>query len=123
MKKIILIACLLPVFFGCEGNDDAQKEPKKSREPEKIALKCGNYDVGIELTDKELVSASINGEKIEMRRAVAASGEKYEGRGAVVSASLLVHRSPQGEGGWNKDSDWSLSLDGGRQISCRQIRK
>ena len=105
MKKIILAACLLPVLFGCDCGDEG------SRETEKTALKCGIYDVKIEIVGKDFLKTSINGEKIEMRHAVSADGAKYEGKGAVVSAAL-----------WNKGTNWMLLLDDGRPIDCKVLK-
>ena len=84
--------------------------PKK--EPERFSLKCGKYSVAVEIVDKDKLNAAINGEKIQMFSAISASGAKYDGRGAVVKASL-----------WNKGRNWSLIINNGRMIECKSLKK
>jgi membrane-bound inhibitor of C-type lysozyme len=103
MIKIIAVLGLW-VLAGC--GDDAP-----SFISEKIALKCGSYDVAIETVDADTINTAINGEKIEMHREITASGAKYTGDGAVVSASM-----------WNKGEDWTLIISG-RSISCKPLKK
>lgn len=102
MKKTIIMLGILAsgLTAGC-----GEKTPPT---PKKIALKCGNYDVAIEMVDKDTLKTAINGEKIEMFRAISASGAKYDGRGAATSVSL-----------WNKGEKWSLLLNNGRPIECK----
>jgi membrane-bound inhibitor of C-type lysozyme len=108
MKRISKLAVLAAVLLG--GCDST---PPPQAETQKIALKCGNYDVAIEVADADTLNTAINGEKITMYRAISASGAKYDGKGAAVSASL-----------WNKGENWSLIVNNGSTISCKtQNRK
>jgi membrane-bound inhibitor of C-type lysozyme len=101
-KAAIMLAASL-ILAGCDGG--------KPIEHKKYALKCGSYDVAIETVDADTLKTAINGEKITMNRAVSASGAKYQGKGAAISAGL-----------WNKDGDWSLEI-GGRAVSCKPLKK
>jgi len=108
MKIIAMVLSLIPVLFGC----DNQSAEEKTREPERIALTCGRFEVVVKkIPGADTLKATINGEEIQMNQVEAASGARYAGRGAVVSASL-----------WSHGANWSLSLDRGRPISCRSLR-
>ncbi|MDR1027006.1 MAG: MliC family protein [Rickettsiales bacterium] len=101
MKKLALVASVF--LAACES-------PKK--EPERFQLKCGKYAVAVEVADADTLNTAVNGEKIQMFSAVSASGAKYEGKGAVVKASL-----------WNKGANWSLIINNGRMIDCKSLKK
>jgi membrane-bound inhibitor of C-type lysozyme len=79
---------------------------------EQTALKCGNYDVAIEMVDRDTLNTAINGEKIRMNSAVSASGARYEGKGAAVSVAL-----------WNKGQNWMLIINDGAAIDCKPSAK
>ena len=107
MRKIAAFFGLL-VLFGC--NDENSSENKKITQ---IYLKCGLYDVVVEPLqgDSDAIQTAINGEKIRMNRAANASGNKFEGRGAVAKVSIL-----------NKNDRWSLSIDNGGYIYCSRVK-
>jgi membrane-bound inhibitor of C-type lysozyme len=102
MKKMKTLAVASLVLAACDG-----AAPKV----EKYALKCGSYDVSVEVASPDTLKTAINGEKITMGREISASGARYVGKGAAVSAEL-----------WNKGQDWSLDI-GGRFISCKSLKK
>lgn len=104
--RLSRIMVTLLVLTACDGSN----APKS----EKVALNCNGYNVTVELgsSDRDTLQAVINGEKITMHSVISASGAKYEGRGAAVTAVL-----------WNKGKDWSLGLNDGKLISCKPSAK
>jgi hypothetical protein len=107
MRKVAAFIGLL-VLFGC--SDENTPDNKKITQ---ISLKCGLYDVVVEPLqgDTDTIQTAINGEKIRMNRATDASGNKFEGRGAVAKVSIL-----------NKGDKWSLSIDNGGYIYCSKLQ-
>jgi membrane-bound inhibitor of C-type lysozyme len=106
-KAAIMLAAASLVLAGCDCDCDCG-EPRR---PNKYSLKCGSYDVAIEIADADTLKTAINGEKITMNRAISANGAKYQGKGAAISAGLR-----------NKGGDWSLEI-GGRAASCKSLKK
>ncbi|MDR2770110.1 MAG: MliC family protein [Rickettsiales bacterium] len=106
MKKACMIAILAAGLAAC----DEAPQPEQAKEPERVALKCGKYDVAIEISDADTLNAAVNGEKITMSAAVSADGAKYEGKGRAASATL-----------WSKGKNWSLSINGGGLTDCKPV--
>lgn len=102
MKKIISAALLAAALAACDNGGEY-----KGPDTKKFVLKCGSYDVAVEVGAGDVLNTTVNGEKITMKPVVSASGSKYEGKGAATSAYL-----------WNKGLDWALGI-GKDHIDCK----
>lgn len=69
---------------------------------------CGAYDVTMELADDgDMLHAVLNGDAVDLTRAVAASGAKYQG---VLNDTTVIL--------WEKGENWTLMLDEDIVIEC-----
>lgn len=86
--------------------------PESPEIRETFALKCGGYDVVIEVVSGDTLNTTLNGEKIRMNRAISASGAKYEGKGAAVLAAM-----------WSKGDNWTLHINDEVVHDCKPVAK
>lgn len=93
MQKILfpLIAAL--VLVGCNQSDDT--------------MKCGAYDVKIEQHENS-ITATLNGDSVELMQAIAASGVRYVG--ILNDTEVML---------WNKGTDWTLFIDNDEPAECK----
>lgn len=97
MKKLFLIFGLCAVVAACEKQDD-----------NRVARSCGEYNVEMTFSqDGETMSAVINGDNLEMERAISASGARYVGILNDTTVTL-----------WGKGEDWTMFLNDEEPIFC-----
>ncbi len=90
--------CVSVALAGCHANDRA----------EKIVRQCGDYRVEMSFSDDgSKMTASINGDGVELENVVSASGAKYDGMLNDTAVTL-----------WGKGDDWMMILDDDMLIEC-----
>ncbi len=92
-RHLFLIPCSLFLLSGCDTPDDF--------------MKCGEYEVKTEIHEDSM-TATINGDMVELKHMVSASGAQYEGTLNDVSVVL-----------WNRGDDWTLILGNDSPIECK----
>ncbi|MDR1361038.1 MAG: MliC family protein [Rickettsiales bacterium] len=95
MRKLSFMAVLvsLTVIAGCSKSDEK--------------IQCGDYQISYAIVGDDL-NATINGDAVQLKQAVAASGARYVG--ALNDTELVL---------WNKGADWMLILNDGDPIECK----
>lgn len=97
MKSFWMCLLGLAVLSGC-GHDEVVPD-----------LLCGGYDVQMAISDDgESMHANINGDELEMKLVVSASGAKYSG---TLNDIVVVL--------WEKSGTWTMMLDDEQIIDCR----
>ncbi len=97
MKKMIFAALIAATLYACGKSDD-----------DAVVLTCGGYDVRVEFSNNgDTLCADINGDTVDMARAVSASGAKYEG--AVNDTPVVL---------WEKGREWTMILDDDMVVPC-----
>lgn len=97
MKKalFLLFACI--AVAACEKTDDGI-----------IRCQCGDYAVEITMSESgDTINAVLNGDAAELKRAVSASGAKYDGVLNDTDVTL-----------WNKGENWTMILDDDMVVEC-----
>lgn len=95
MKKIMLSCLMAMALVACEKNDDV--------------IVCGDYNVSMTFTeDGEKMNAVINGDEVELTRAISASGARYVG---VVNDTEVTL--------WGKGNDWTMFVNEEEPIFCK----
>ena len=99
MKKTLLIGAMVMALAACDRTP-AQNDT--------ITRQCGDYNVQIAFGDSgENITASINGQVVEMASVVAASGAKYEGQINNMTFAL-----------WQSGNDWIMVLPDETVLTC-----
>ncbi|MDL2296037.1 MliC family protein [Lachnospiraceae bacterium OttesenSCG-928-E19] len=93
MQKILFSLIAAFVLVGCNQSDDA--------------MKCGAYEVQIEQHENS-ITATLNGDSVELMQSVAASGVRYVG--ILNDTEVML---------WNKGSDWTLFLNDEEPAPCK----
>lgn len=97
MRKLLFGFVALAAIAACDRADvDA-------------GITCGAYDVTVAFDDAnaDTLHAVLNGDAVDLVRAVAASGAKYQG---VLNDTTVVL--------WEKGENWTLMLDEDTIIEC-----
>lgn len=98
IKRVFFLLCAVCAIAACDGNGGGT---------DGAVLHCGEYDVAISDMDIDKISASINGDAIELTHVVAASGARYDGSVNDTGVTL-----------WQKGENWLLILDDDMVIEC-----
>lgn len=97
MKKIFLPVLCAAAMCACDKKDNRV-----------IVRHCDGYEVQMTFSEGgDTMDADINGDKLTLQRAVAASGAKYDG--VLNDTSVIL---------WGKGDDWLMILDDDMVIEC-----
>ncbi len=95
MKKIMISCIMVLALVACEKNNDT--------------IVCGDYKVSMTFSeDGDTMNAVINGDELELTRAISASGARYVGVLNDTTVEL-----------WGKGNEWYMYLDDGQPIFCK----
>lgn len=90
MKRALFLLFACAAVAACDKTDDGI-----------IRCQCGDYAVEITTSQSgDTINAVLNGDAAEFKRAVSASGAKYDGVLNDTNVTL-----------WNKGADWTMILD------------
>lgn len=101
MKKYLLVFCLGAALAACGADDDSS---------DKTVRQCGEYTVEMLFSeDGTKMTATINGDTVELDNVVSASGAKYDGQLNDTAVTL-----------WGKGDNWMMILDDDTIIDCAE---